>query len=252
MTAVQHAARVRSLFPPVRPSSAADEVTDRLVTAIAVGAFLPGERLPVERELCQLLGVSRSTVREALRRLRAAQLVEIRQGRSGGAYVRSRWTGASGESVRRTLQPRLPELELLFDLRARVEEMVGRAAAERRSPADIRALQAALTAFTAAEEPTEEHCRDSALHDAVLDATGNSHLAALSRDLLARTTLGFPVEPYLREVFGRVVHEHTELVQAVVAGEVERAGRIARKHFAMSAETLHQALARGLASDPAG
>jgi DNA-binding FadR family transcriptional regulator len=236
----------------VHTSSAADEVTDRLVTAVALGAYLPGERLPVEREMSRLLGVSRSTVRLALGRLRDAGLVEVRRGRSGGAYVRSRWTGASAGAVRRTLAPRLAELELLFDLRARVEEMVARAAAERRTPEDVAALRAAVADFAAAREPADEHRYDGAVHDAVLRAAGNPLLTELSRDLLGRTTLGFPLEPYRREVFSRAVEEHTELVGAVVAGDVERAGHVARAHFGMSAEALRAVLARGLGAGGPG
>lgn len=234
---------------PVRVSSTVDEVTDRLVTAIALGAFVPGERLPAERELSRMLGVSRSTVREAIGRLRAAAVVEIRRGRAGGAYVGARWAGDSARAVRRTLQPRLPDLELLFDLRARVEEMVARAAAERRTAEDVRALEAALAGFAAATGPVEEHRCDSVLHDAVLGAAGNPHLTSLSRDLLSRVSLGLPFEPYRHDVYDRALHEHTELVRAVVAGDVERAGRTARDHFALSAEALRETLADGVAQD---
>jgi DNA-binding FadR family transcriptional regulator len=232
---------------PVRRNTTADEVTDRLLTAVALGTYLPGERLPVERELCSMLTVSRSTVRLALARLRAAGVVEVRRGRSGGAYVSTSWTAASAGAVRRTLQPRLSELELLFDLRARVEEMVARAAAERRTPEDVRALESALAAFAAAREPTEEHMRDGALHETVLAATGNPLLAKLSHDLLAQATVGVPREPYREEVFARAVEEHAALVSAVVDGDVQRAGALARQHFAMSAEALREILARGLA-----
>jgi DNA-binding FadR family transcriptional regulator len=252
----EDAGRSPAALMPVRRGTAVDEVTDRLLTAVALGAYVPGERLPVERELCAILAVSRSTVRQALARLRAAGVVEVRRGRTGGAYVTSSWTAASPGAVRRTLQPRRTELELLFDLRARVEEMVARAAAEQRTAEDVRALEAAMAAFAEAGEPTEEHARDGVLHETVLTATGNALLAELSRDLLARTTVGVPREPYRREVFARAVEEHGELVQAIVAGDVQRAGAVARRHFGLSAEALREILERGLAdglpgADPA-
>jgi len=87
---------VGSLARPLQVATAVDEVTDRLVTAVAIGEFVPGERLPVERALAQMLGVGRSTVHGAMHRLREAGLVEIRRGRNGGAFVRSDWTAASG------------------------------------------------------------------------------------------------------------------------------------------------------------
>jgi DNA-binding GntR family transcriptional regulator len=72
----------------------------------------------------------------------------------------------------------------------------------------------------------------------------------LSRDLLARTSVGFRLEPYRAEVFARAVREHTDLVEAVIAGDVERAGRLARHHFAMSAEALRETLARSITQSP--
>src|SRR5256885_508909 len=92
---------------PVRVPTAAAEVADRLVTAIALGEYLPGERLPSERDLAALLGVGRSTIREASGRLLAAGLVDVRRGRQGGIYVRQRWTADSAEAGRRRLPRRV-------------------------------------------------------------------------------------------------------------------------------------------------
>ncbi|HYO01971.1 MAG TPA: winged helix-turn-helix domain-containing protein [Mycobacterium sp.] len=64
-----------------------DDITDRLITAIAIGEHLPGARLPVERDLAAALGVGRMTVRAALARLVERGLLETRRGRGGGSYV---------------------------------------------------------------------------------------------------------------------------------------------------------------------
>lgn len=87
--------------------SRVDEITDRLVTAIALGEYLPGTRLPVERELAASLGVGRMTVRAALARLVERGLLETRRGRGGGSYVLEQWRESSTESVGRTLAMRL-------------------------------------------------------------------------------------------------------------------------------------------------
>ncbi|MDX6327216.1 MAG: GntR family transcriptional regulator, transcriptional repressor for pyruvate dehydrogenase complex, partial [Nocardioidaceae bacterium] len=60
---------VGTLSRPLQVPSAVDEVADRLLAAVAIGEFVPGERLPVERALAQMLGVGRSTVHEALHRV---------------------------------------------------------------------------------------------------------------------------------------------------------------------------------------
>ncbi|WP_327699077.1 FadR/GntR family transcriptional regulator [Streptomyces sp. NBC_00459] len=232
---------------PVRVASAVDEVSDRLLTAIAVGDFLPGERLPVERELITLLGVSRPTVREAVGRLQAVGVIEIRRGRNGGAYVRDSWTETSGAAVRRTLLPRWAELEQLFDLRGLVEGMVAATAARRRRPEDLVPMREALTAYLSARDPREERAADSAFHRSVCDATHNPQIAMLSRDLLARASLGFPVEPWgrgERAHFHRAGEDHKALYEAIASGDPDRAEKIARDHFTISADMIRDVLAR--------
>src|SRR3954454_17961885 len=90
-----------SLFRPLQKPSAVDEVSDRLLAAIAIGEFVPGERLPVERALARMLAVGRSTVHQAMGRLGSAAIVETRGGWSGAAFVRSAWSGRSAGAVRR-------------------------------------------------------------------------------------------------------------------------------------------------------
>ncbi len=229
---------------PVRVSTAVDEVVDRLVTAMALGEFVPGQRLPAERELARLLGVSRSTVTEALGRLRAAGVVEVRRGRTGGSFVQESWNELSAAAVSRTLVPRRSELEQLCDLRCRWEEVVARTAAERRTKKQAKVLGLALVAFEQARSQEEQHAADIALHDGVLEAARNAQMAVLSRDLLAKVAVGTPIEPFERRFYRRALTEHTSLVEAVVDGRVDDAGAIARKHFTMSARTLRAVMER--------
>jgi DNA-binding FadR family transcriptional regulator len=233
---------------PVRLPTAAGEVADRLVTAIAIGEYLPGERLPSERKLAEMLGVSRSTVREASGRLLAIGIVDIRRGRQGGTYVRQSWTGASAEAVRRTLLPRWEEMEQLFDLRCLVEGMIARVAAQRRSATDLKRLRDALDRFASAQTAQEEHAGDIAFHEAVVAATGNPQIAGLSRDLLTRVSLGLPIEPYDsdRAVYQRALAEHTTLYQAIEAGDAERAGATAHGHFTITNEAVREVLSRAV------
>jgi GntR family transcriptional regulator, transcriptional repressor for pyruvate dehydrogenase complex len=234
-----------TLSRPLYLPSAVDEVADRLITAIALGEFVSGERLPPERALVQMLGVSRSTVHEAMRRLRCAGVVEVRRGRAGGAFVREEWSDDSADAIARTLGARWSQLEELFDLRGLVEAMIARTAAERRTERDVAALRAALSSFAEARLAQEEHAGDAAIHRAVTAATGNAELASLSEGLLAAITPGIPIEPYSRDVYDRALAEHTELVEAVIDGEVERAGRVAESHFAMTKRTVRKVLRRG-------
>lgn len=234
-------------FGRLQVSSVVDEVTDRLLTALALGEFVPGERLPAEREMARLLGVSRNTVHDALTRLRTAGVVEVRRGRYGGAFVRESWNQISAQAVGRTLVPRRSELEQLCDLRCRYEEVVARTAAERRTTRQAAELSVLLEAFAGSAGPEQEHAGDAALHGAVIAATNNPQMAQLSRDLLARVTLGLPIEPYDKRVFRRALKEHAELVQAIIEGRVDDAGHAARRHFSMSTRTLRAVISRGSA-----
>ena len=70
-------------------------------------------------------------------------------------------------------------------------------------------------------------------------------MAQLSHDLLARVTLGLPIEPYDKRVYRRALTEHTRLVSAVVDRRVDDAGGVARRHFSMSTRTLRAVMERG-------
>ncbi len=114
----------------LEPSSRVDEITDRLVTAVAIGEYLPGSRLPSERELAASLRVGRMTVRAALARLVELGLVETRRsGRSGGTYVLQQWPESSTAAVGRTLTMRIDELRDRCDAICRIHGAVRRAAA---------------------------------------------------------------------------------------------------------------------------
>src|SRR5438067_1810851 len=76
-----------ALFRPVRAGNAFEETVERLLQAIRLGVVGTGERLPSERELADRLGVSRVTLREAIRALADAGYVESRRGRYGGTFV---------------------------------------------------------------------------------------------------------------------------------------------------------------------
>ncbi|MGV9849400.1 FadR/GntR family transcriptional regulator [Streptomyces sp. NPDC003442] len=236
---------------PIRLRTVAEEVSDRLTTAIAIGEFLPGQRLPAEREMAVMLDVSRGAVREALGGLDALGIVEIRRGRLGGAFVRESWTESSAEAVRRTLQPRWPELEQLFDLCGLLEATVAHAAAERRTDADLATLHEAFETFRDADSATAEQSADHAFHTALRHAAGNPRLAALCLDLTTRAALGFPYHPWGAsddDSSERALREHAALLAAVEAGDAERAGTIAREHFTITEEIMRQALERGLSS----
>ncbi|WP_327086566.1 FCD domain-containing protein [Nonomuraea sp. NBC_01738] len=241
------------VLSPVKVRSVATEVADRLMTAVAIGEYLPGERLPGERELASILDVSRATVREAIGRLQAVGIVEIRRGRTGGAYVRASWTEATASAVRRTLVPRWAELEQLFDLYSLVEGMVAATAAARRTDSDLSAIKIGLDAYATAGSLREEQLADRAFHAAIVTATHNPKIRTLSQEVLTRVALGFPVEPYGdddREGYERALREHRALYEAIGDGDTARARTLAEGHFAITSEIMRGMLERSLSGSP--
>lgn len=220
-------------------------MSDRLVTAIAIGAYSPGERLPPERELADRLGVSRVTLRQALGRVVELGLVETRRGRGGGSFISTvSWQTVAPDVARRTLEVELPRLVDLFDYRCMVEGMIARAAAERRTAVDAADLQEALAGFRRATSMVEARTWDRKLHGLVGRAAGNPHLTAVSAHLTVAATLGFGSEPYEPDFVERATHEHVELVGHVVRGDADAAGRSAQAHFALTLETMRASLRR--------
>src|SRR6202042_1932694 len=164
----------------VRAPASYELVLDQIRRAIQIGRFLAGERLPSERELADQLGVSRTTVREAMRVLQGEGLVETRRGRSGGAIVIAPETTAAER--RRVVRHRLAELENVFDYRLAVEPAAARLAAERRTRADIATLRETLNGLrTLPSTPEEEglspvsrfFATDAEFHDRIAQVTRN-------------------------------------------------------------------------------
>jgi GntR family transcriptional regulator, transcriptional repressor for pyruvate dehydrogenase complex len=234
-----------SILEPVKLRSGAEHVADRLVTAIALGEFVPGQRLPSERDLASTLGVSRTTVREAIQRLAAIGYVEVRRGRTGGAFVLEAMGPEANEMIRRTLLPEWSNLEALFDLRELIEPWIARTAVARITPADAGEIRAALAGYVDAGDDREaSRAADQAVHAAIAKATGNPYLASLSGQIRRQISLGFGAEPYSREIRARAVKDHTALVEAVIAGKATTAGRIAERHFRLTETVLRDLVSR--------
>ena len=250
MTSMSNPPRPRPRTGPVggagaiSPVTAARAVADRLIAAIAVGDYSPGERLPAERELATMLEVSRVTVRAALADLREAGYVEARRGRSGGSFVRTDWGTRTAEAVQTLLGEGWERMEELFDMRRLIESLVARTAAERHTPEDDAAISAALVRYEQADEAVSARAADVDFHRSVATAAHNSSLAELSRQLLAQVSLGISHEPFTPELKNRALPHHRALARAIAEGEPDTAAEIARDHFRITEDALREAVDR--------
>jgi DNA-binding FadR family transcriptional regulator len=226
---------------PIVSRHVADDVVDRLVTAVALGLYVPAQQLPTERDLSTMLGVSRSSVREALQHLTAQGYLEVRRGRNGGYFVLADWGPTSAERVRRHLVANWAEFEQIFDARTLIEPLIARTAAQRHGPEDAKAITAALQAYLEAPDHDASRRADGSLHLAIAKATQNQVLVGLSVDLRTKVSLNLGAEPYTDEVRRIAIRQHQDLVAAVLERRAEEAAAIAAVHFTLS-ETLIRAL----------
>lgn len=161
---------------PAIKRSLVDIALDSLGRQLADGRWPVGSRIPTEPELADELGISRNTVREAVRVLLYAGLLEVRQG--DGTYVRA--TVNPGEAMRAISRASLREH---LEVRCLLEESAARLAALRAGADDLVRIEATLhtLARQADDTPGSYAERDIAFHLAIADASGNQALAGLYR-----------------------------------------------------------------------
>ena len=220
-----------------RPSLTGRVVAE-LTAEIRAGALPAGSRLPTEAELMARFGVSRTVVREAVSRLRAAGLVEPQQGR--GTFVLTRPSTARfefGEATARTV----PEIVELVEFRIGVEAEAAALAARRRTDRDLdRIRRAGDRCRDAMALPARSIQADFDFHQAVAQASGNRWFT----DLLASLGPLMILIPKGRRTGGRtadpVQAEHAAVTGAVAAGDPQAAAAAMRIHLINSAERVRR------------
>ncbi|WP_136586731.1 FadR/GntR family transcriptional regulator [Microbacterium hydrothermale] len=229
-------------------ASLVERVTERLITAVAVGEFLPGTRLPAERDLSPLLGVGRTTVRAALDDLSTRGLIERRRGRSGGTFVAEQWPDSVVVGVDRWFEQRWSDLVDACTASSMLHASLARLAAERRTDADIAILRERLGAFHAAESGDPKQRADSLLHLSIIDAAHNTALRDILLDHERHLSLSAPAHPWgdresHRRMESRAAREHDAIVDAIVTAAPDEAAELARRHVQIDLELFAEARA---------
>ena len=224
-----------------RPSrrSLVDLVIARIQQQISLGVLLPGKRIPTETELGDVLGVSRTTIREAVVVLAHMGLLEVRQG--DGTYVMASLPGR--ESLDQRLR-RAAALEV-YEVRRPLEIETARLAAARRTASEVRRLRELLA--------ERDKLRAAGKSEQAVDVDVEFHrtIAVASRNaVLADVYNAFSIA--LRETLVHVAHDsvvgvdttdlHYALVDAIARGDEEGAGATAARLIEIDAESLRSAL----------
>lgn len=214
-----------SRVSPVRSGNVFEETIEHLVRLMRLGQFAPGSKLPPERELAEVLRVSRTTLRDACAQLQEAGFLSVRLGRYGGRYVAdvlpSSGTGrVSADAV-----------EDLLTLRAIIEPAAARLAAERGLTTDeVADLQATELQVRTADLERYRPL-DSRLHLLIAELSGSPSVAQVVADARDRVNLLLDQIPLLSTNLEHSSAQHDAIVAAVVAGDGDAAEQAARDHL---------------------
>jgi DNA-binding FadR family transcriptional regulator len=224
-----------ALFRPVRAGNAFEETVERLLQAIRLGVVGAGERLPSERELAERLGVSRVTLREAIRALADAGYVESRRGRYGGTFVNEELPGPPEQAAAKVDTAALEDaLSLRYVLETGAAEM---AAARTLSPADRQHLTGTL-AEAAHASLADYRRKDSRLHLAIAEVTASGSLTTAMADARTRVNQLLDRIPLLEPNLEHSNAQHAAIVDAILAGDPAGARRAMAEHVEGTASLL--------------
>jgi GntR family transcriptional repressor for pyruvate dehydrogenase complex len=219
-------AAVAAVFEPVQTATTFEETVDRLGTAIRLGILAPGTRLPSERELAEQLGISRSTLRQAITTLVESGHLTSQRGRSGGTFVVPQPPLAEGSAGP------LPEgWHQILDLRVAIEVGAVTLAAERIGPEALAVMRDAVARMDAAIDFEDYRRADVRFHIAIAQATGVPRLAALMTEVQGEVTELIAHIAHPPQVLRHSNADHARLIDALARHDAVRAARVLRMHL---------------------
>ena len=218
-------------FAPLRQASLTDLATERLTDFVLRAGLKTGWRFPPEHELCQKLGVGRSTLREATKVLESRGLVKRVQGK--GVHVIDQSCEATADLLQLSLRRGAVSHDELFEVRTIYEVQAAALAAQRATPENLARIERELQLMQATDTADEGYIdADLNFHVAVAAATHNrvlllivNTILPLLRDAIV-ATLHEEKRPELRR------HHHAHIYQAIRTGDASGASEAMASHLA--------------------
>jgi GntR family transcriptional regulator, transcriptional repressor for pyruvate dehydrogenase complex len=217
-------ASTRHSFTPIKPLRISEEVAQQLKQSILVGHFKPGERLPTERELSEQFQVSRAATREALRVLENAGFVITRQGATGGAYVTDLTFDRTVNAFFDLFMAEKISIVEINYVRILVEPDVARLAAQRVTDEYAVKLKASMAEGMGPQ-----------FHFILAEMCGNRFLEGLLRSTIDLTG---KIVTAANVGYEHPTKDHKAILEAVTAGDGEKAAELMRKHAIANGESL--------------
>jgi DNA-binding FadR family transcriptional regulator len=212
-----------------------ESVARELRALILNGSLAAGERLPREADLAERFGVSRATVREALRLCAGQGLIHTAEGSSGGSFVARPSSGHISDTLRSGLDllaaAQQISLEDLLEVRLLLEVPAARYAALRRTDEDVDRLVESSPIEVLKMSPTDQFVHNKEFHSVLIEASGNPLLEIAARPIftvLQRNLGRSRLEPRFHRAIN--VHHH-RIAAAVAAGDPDAAEREMADHL---------------------
>jgi DNA-binding FadR family transcriptional regulator len=244
------AAHNGAILSPVRQIPAHELVVDQMRRALELGQFRPGDRLPTERELSEMLDVSRTTVRTAVAVLERDGLIAVRRGRGGGFTVQAPHIDPA--EMRREMRNNKRAIRDAFDYRIIVETGATRLAATRRRAAQLASLHKLLSGMDtaldvalnaqSAQHTIEFQTLDSAFHMGIAQAAENDRLLDAVAD--ARRRMWAPVGAIFGRLESNANDYHEAILEAIENREPELAATRMEEHINDTRHTIEAWLKR--------
>jgi GntR family transcriptional regulator, transcriptional repressor for pyruvate dehydrogenase complex len=218
-------AALESVFEPVRPPTTFEETVERLGTAIRLGLLPAGSQLPPERTLAEQLGISRSTLRQALTTLvQSGHLVSAR-GRAGGNFVTERPPLAGASKILGA------DAQAVLDYRVAVETGATILAAERADPGSLDRLEEVVERMADAPEFEAYRRADMRFHIGIAEAADSPRLVTAMTEVQGRMSELIALIPHPEQVLTHSNEQHRRLVALLRGGDTGAAVELAREHI---------------------
>jgi DNA-binding FadR family transcriptional regulator len=212
-----------------------EQVADQLRELIMAGRLARDERLPNETLLASEFGVSRATVREALRLLAAQNLIRTAKGAGGGSYVTlptvDHLSDYMSSNISLLADARDLTLEELVETRMLLEVPAARLAAKRRKESDLDRLREAIPPDTAELGPHAEYAVNSDYHTRLIETCGNKLLLIATRPLFEALTTHLQRSRLSRDFHLALHAQHRIITEAIEAGDEDAAASEMQSHL---------------------
>jgi GntR family transcriptional regulator, transcriptional repressor for pyruvate dehydrogenase complex len=234
-----------TVFTPVQTRRTFEEAADQIAEKVRTGELRTGDRLPGERSLAMQMEISRPTLREAVKVLVDAGVLEVRRGPGGGMYVTT--DVVPTELVRHSASLRLAEIAAVLEARRMLEPRVAQLAAERATETDFETLERSIDAMRRLVDGGW-HARhedrflqlDVQFHLALARAAGNPTVETLMRTLFRQLEIARDMAMHVPLVPEWTIGIHERTLAALRGGDPDEVAAVMDEHLGQLERTTER------------